>query len=44
VTVYRNASTYDEVSCDIEHTTTNSVTLIFNTAPTSNQYRVVVLG
>ena len=44
VAVYRNSGNYDEVECDVEHSTTNTVTLKFSAAPTSNQYRVVVLG
>ena len=44
VAVYRNSGNYDEVFCDVEHTTTNSVTLKFTTAPTSNQFRAVVMG
>lgn len=44
VAVYRNSGNYDEVECDVEHTTNNAVTLKFSSAPTSNQFRVVVLG
>lgn len=44
VAVYRNSGSYDEVNCDVEHTTANSITLRFANAPTSNQYAVVVLG
>jgi hypothetical protein len=44
VGVYSAASTYDEVSCDVQHTTVNTVTLLFSVAPTSNQYRAVVHG
>ena len=44
VAIYRNSGSYDEIECDVEHTTTNTVTLVFATAPTSNQFRVVVLG
>ena len=44
VTVYDNASPYAEVICDVEHTSTSAVTLLFSVAPTSNQYRVVVQG
>lgn len=44
VSVARNSGAYDEVSCDVEHTTTNSVTLRFAAAPSSNQFRCVVLG
>jgi hypothetical protein len=42
VQVYRNSSPYDEVECDIERTSTNTVTLGFSTAPTTDQYRVTV--
>jgi hypothetical protein len=42
VTVYDNSSPYAEVFCDVQHTTTNTATLLFSVAPTSNQYRVVV--
>lgn len=44
VNLYDNASPYAEVTCDVAHTTTNTVTLAFSVAPTSNQYRVVVIG
>ena len=30
--------------CDIERTTINSVTVKFSSAPTSNQFRVVIVG
>ncbi|HNV18253.1 MAG TPA: hypothetical protein PKJ52_01270 [Rectinema sp.] len=33
-----------EVECDVTHTSTTVVTLGFATAPTTNQYRVVVIG
>lgn len=42
VTVYDNSSPYAEVICDVQHSTTSTVTLLFSVAPTSNQYRVVV--
>jgi hypothetical protein len=42
VTVYDNSSPYAEVVCDVNHATTNTATLLFSVAPTSNQYRVVV--
>lgn len=38
------ASPYAEVLTDIEYSTTNTVTIKFAVAPTSNQYRVVVVG
>jgi hypothetical protein len=42
VSVYDNSSPYAEVVCDVQHTTTTAVTVLFSVAPTSNQYRVVV--
>jgi hypothetical protein len=44
VTIYDNSSPYAEVICDVQHTSTTAVTLLFSIAPTSNQYRVVVQG
>lgn len=43
VTIY-NASTYEEVLTDVTHTTTNTLTIVFATAPSSDAYRVVVVG
>ena len=43
VTLYDGTS-YAEVMADVTHATTNTVTLAFSVAPTSNQYRVVVFG
>ena len=44
VSVYTKASTFDVVYPDIQITTTNTITLIFAVAPTSAQYRCVVIG
>lgn len=44
VAVYDNSSPYAEVFPDVEHTGVNTVTIKFATAPTANQYRVVVVG
>ena len=44
VAVYDNSSPYAEVLCDVQHTSTTALTLLFSVAPTSNQYRVVVHG
>lgn len=44
VTIYDNSTPFAEVVCDVQHTSTSAVTLLFSTAPTSNQYRVVVQG
>lgn len=38
------ASPYAQVICDIEMTTENTVTLKFAVAPTSNQYRITIVG
>jgi hypothetical protein len=37
-------STNAEVDVDVVHTSTSAVTLNFATAPTTNQYRVIVIG
>lgn len=42
--VYEVASPYAEVEVDVEHTTTDTLTIKFSSAPTSDQYRVVVVG
>jgi hypothetical protein len=42
VEVFRNSGDYDTVICDVQRTSTSVVTLVFGTAPTSNQYRVLV--
>jgi hypothetical protein len=44
VQVYPNASPYDTWLCDVERTDANTVTLRFTTAPTTNQFRVVILA
>jgi hypothetical protein len=44
VTLYDATAPYAEVICDVNHATTNTITLLFSVAPTSNQYRVVVQG
>jgi len=42
VSVYESSGSYAEVICDVNHATTNTITLLFSVAPTLNQYRVVV--
>jgi len=44
VAVYDNSAPFAEVLCDVQHTSTSAITLLFSVAPTSNQYRVVVHG
>ena len=43
VNVYDNAS-FDTVECDVVRTDTNTVTVSFASAPTTNAYRVVIVG
>jgi hypothetical protein len=44
VALYEVASPYAEVLADIEHTTTNTITVKFSVAPTTDQFRVAVQG
>jgi hypothetical protein len=44
VQVHRVASPFDVVECDMQITDTNTVTLLFASAPASGAYRVVVIG
>lgn len=44
VSVRRNSGNYDEVMTQVEVLTTNTVRLTFATAPTSNQFRAVVVA
>jgi hypothetical protein len=44
VSVYEPAASYAEVFTDIEHSTTNTITVKFTSAPTTDQFRVVVHG
>jgi hypothetical protein len=44
VQVYDNSSPYDQVEADVEHSTTNTVTIKFAVAPTEDKYRVVITG
>lgn len=43
VAVYNNSS-FDEILCDVVRTSTTVVTVVFASAPTTNQFRVVVFG
>lgn len=44
VRVYQASGDYEDVEVDVRRGTVNAVTLVFATAPTSNAYRVVVMG
>jgi hypothetical protein len=44
VAVYRNSGNYDEIVCEVRHTSTSAIALAFTTAPTSNQFTAVVTG
>ena len=44
VTVYEASSPYAEVIADIEHTSENTITIRTASAPTSGQYKVVIVG
>jgi hypothetical protein len=44
VQVIRNSAPYDNVIVDMERDTVNSVVLRFASAPTPNQYRVLIIG
>lgn len=44
VAVYLNSGSFEEVIADVEHTTVNTVTIRFATAPAASAYRVVVHG
>lgn len=42
VSLWDNTTPFAEVHCEVRHTTTNTITLVFSVAPTSNQYRCAV--
>ncbi len=44
VEVYRNSGNYDTVMAEVRRTSVNAVSIIFSSAPTSNQFQVVVTG
>ena len=44
VQVFATASPYNQIECDVDHTSTSVVTLTFAAAPTAGAYRVVITG
>jgi len=44
VQVYENASPFAQVEVDVEHTDSNNILIGFSTAPTTDQYRVIIVG
>jgi len=44
VHLYDNSSPYAQVEADVEHANNNYVTIKFAAAPTTDQYRVVIVG
>ena len=44
VMVRRNSGNYDAIMCDVDVLTTNTVRLTFSSAPSSNQFRCVVVA
>jgi hypothetical protein len=44
IMVRQAATPYSEVECDVSSTSSTQATIAFATAPTSNQYRVTVVG
>lgn len=44
VAVFLNSGNYDEVIVEIQRPTVNTVTVVFASAPSLNQYKVVIIG
>lgn len=44
VGLYRTATPFDEVICEVIHTSSSIITFNFNVAPTAGQYTVVIVG
>ena len=44
VQIFENNADYNQIEADVQHTSTSVVTIKFAVAPSSNEYRVVVVG
>ena len=44
VQIFENNADYNQVEADVQHTSPDEITLKFAVAPSSNEYRVVVVG
>lgn len=44
VQIFENSADYNQIEADIQHTTTNTITVKFAEAPSVNEYRVVIVG
>jgi hypothetical protein len=44
VQVYATSSPYNQIECDVDHTSTSRVTLTFAAQPTAGAYRVIIVG
>jgi hypothetical protein len=44
VSVLTNSGNYDDVLCEVRRNSVNQVTIVFDVAPSSNEYRVIVIG
>jgi hypothetical protein len=44
VQIYQNSSPFAEVEAQVEKINANSIRISFNTAPTTNQYKVITIG
>jgi hypothetical protein len=44
VQIFENSADYNQIEADVQHTTTNTITIKFAEAPAVNEYRVVIVG
>lgn len=44
VQLFENTADYNQIEADVQHTSLDTVTIKFASAPTSNEYRVVIVG